>query len=280
MKWNPPSDRLEKDAQGIWVSRPMTEVSYPQDGNDACFQVEDHSYWFGHRNQCLVTVVKNHPPAGLIYDLGGGNGFVTAAFESAGCGAVLLEPGAGARNGRKRGVERIIQSTVDEAGLESGSMPAAGAFDVIEHIEEEDSFLSKIHEQLEPGGRFYITVPAYPALWSQEDCSAGHYRRYTARTLRRVLEQNGFQVEFVSYLFSWLIVPVFLFRTLPSRFRRSRTEGGTAASSVEVDHTLPPILRWIVGLVHRVEKSRLTNQQVIPFGTSLVCVAKKRDRAG
>lgn len=254
----------------------MSGVSYPQDGNDACFQVEDRSYWFGHRNECLLIVVANHPPAGLVYDLGGGNGFVTAAFESAGWGSVLLEPGEGARNGRKRGVERIIQSTVDEAGLGAGSMPAAGAFDVIEHIEEGDSFLSKIHEQLEPGGRFYITVPAYPALWSLEDWSAGHYRRYTARTLRAALERNGFEIEFVSYLFSWLILPVFLFRTLPSLFRRRPRDRGECGGSVEADHSLPPILGGLIASIHRFEKNRLKKRKAIPFGTSLLCIAKKR----
>ena len=72
-----PPDGLEC-RDGVWFTKTSSEnaLSYPSDGNDQCFRVEDSSYWFGHRNTCIVELVRQFPPNGLIFDIGGGNGFV------------------------------------------------------------------------------------------------------------------------------------------------------------------------------------------------------------
>jgi len=53
---------------------------------------------------------------------------------------------------------------------------------------------------LEPGGRLVCWVPALPPLFGTLDQAVGHYRRYTDATIRAVLEQNGFEVEKVSWM--------------------------------------------------------------------------------
>ena len=40
------------------------KISYPDEGNEACFAVEDESFWFRHRNACLVEMVRNFTPEG------------------------------------------------------------------------------------------------------------------------------------------------------------------------------------------------------------------------
>src|SRR5580692_11450254 len=68
---------LELGESGIWFSKGNSEVSYPSAGNESCFEIEGHSFWFQHRNRCINTLVRGFPPAGAIFDLGGGNGFVS-----------------------------------------------------------------------------------------------------------------------------------------------------------------------------------------------------------
>jgi hypothetical protein len=51
--------------------------------------VEDSSYWFGHRNARIVELVRQFPPNGLIFDIGGGNGFVAKGLEEAGFATVV-----------------------------------------------------------------------------------------------------------------------------------------------------------------------------------------------
>jgi len=69
---------LELGDDGIWYSTDTENISYPSEGNDACFAVEENSFWFKHRNKCITSVVKCFPPEnnGTIFDIGGGNGFV------------------------------------------------------------------------------------------------------------------------------------------------------------------------------------------------------------
>ena len=69
-----------------------------------------------------------------------------------------------------------------------------GAFDVIEHIEEDVAVIDEVGRALRPGGGFVMTVPQHPALWSPQDEHAHHVRRYTAAGLRRKVEAAGFEV--------------------------------------------------------------------------------------
>lgn len=271
--WCPPSDRLRLH-QGIWVSTTQTPISYPEAGNDACFQVEDGSYWFRHRLECIAAVMRPFAPAGTFYDIGGGNGFVTRALQQRGVEAVLLEPGAGALNARTRGCQRVIQSTLADAGFAPSSLPAAGAFDVLEHLADDLGFLRSLRASLQPGGRFYCTVPALSALWSAEDDYAGHFRRYSRRSLCAVLHQAGFQVEFVSYFFAWLVLPVFTLRALPTRLGvKNRARVGTL-ESMRAEHHLPSALGPVVGRCEEWELARLHARRPLGWGTSLLCVAR------
>src|ERR1051326_6914805 len=211
------SSRLRRGEDGCWVAASSGPLSYPAGGNDACFAVEDESFWFRHRNACLLAVLRRWPPRGTLFDVGGGNGAVAAAVQEAGLDVGLVGRGrGGARNARQRGVESVVCARLEDAGFPPATIPAVGLFDVLEHIEDDRSFLRSIGALLVPGGRLYLSVPAYRVLWSSEDVHAGHYRRYRLSGLRRLLVLAGFRVEYSSSLFWPLPAPIFLLPTLPS----------------------------------------------------------------
>jgi SAM-dependent methyltransferase len=84
-------------------------------------------------------------------------------------------------------------------------MDVIGAFDVIEHIEDDEAVLRGIHRALRPGGGLMITVPQHGWLWSSFDEVAHHVRRYSASQLRAKIEIAGFRVLFSgSYTFALL----------------------------------------------------------------------------
>lgn len=281
MNWIPPSDSL-RFLNGLWQPQSVSAVSYPEQGNEVCFQVEDSSYWFEHRNACILSIIQQFPPSGTLYDIGGGNGFVALGLQKAGLDVALLEPGSGARNALKRGVKKVICATLGDAALKPESLMAAGAFDVVEHIEDDEAFLTSIRRLLIRGGRFYCTVPAIKACWSHEDIHAGHYRRYSKQSLTRVIQSAGFEIEFVSSFFSWLTLPVVFLRAFPFWLRGSGADSNFAQhsrdslESVKTDHRLPAVLSGIARMVHDWETSQLRRSRSIPFGTSLLCVASNR----
>jgi len=212
---------LQRGENGIWrLGRrgKVDGISYPDEGNRDCLGIEESSFWFSHRNGCIAAVVGNFPPQGAIFDIGGGNGLVARGLAEAGFQVVLVEPGEdGARNARQRGIDHVVCATLEEANFRDGSLPAAGLFDVLEHLEDDTAFLRQLRAKLAPGGRLYVSVPAYHLLWSVEDDYAGHFRRYRLAELGRVLEAAEFRVDFATYIFSFLPLPIFVMRSLPSR---------------------------------------------------------------
>jgi 2-polyprenyl-3-methyl-5-hydroxy-6-metoxy-1,4-benzoquinol methylase len=271
--WRPDSDLLEL-CDGMWRPRRISQVSYPDNANEVCFQVEDDSFWFRHRNDCILAAVRRFPPGGRVFDIGGGNGFVASAMQGLGLDVVLVEPGSGARNALSRGVRDVVSATLEDACFLPHSLPAAGAFDVVEHLPDDVAFLRDLHAKLVPGGMLYCTVPASAALWSGADVHAGHFRRYSRKTLVETLQSAGFEVEFASYFFSWLALPVFFLRALP---HRAGLRGGSGIGTVDatrLDHRVPRGLSGLARGIHAWELGRLRDLRPLAFGTSLLCVAR------
>jgi SAM-dependent methyltransferase len=258
---------------GIWAS-PVTSqsVSFPEHGHAECYELEDQSFWFRHRNRCIVQLVRKHPPHGPIFDVGGGNGFVALGLQQAGWDAILVEPGLeGTRFARRRGLSPVICSTVEDAGFASGSLPAIGVFDVVEHVEEHEAFIRRLATLLGPGGNLYLTVPAYSWLWSAEDEIAGHYRRYRLGSISRLLENCGFRIDFASYIFSILPPAIFFSRSLPSRLGRQRDAN---PSKIQAEHNPGAGQAAVTWLLDR-ELDLLRRGLSLPFGSSCMVAARR-----
>ena len=52
------TNRLKKRQDGIWYASKTDKVSYPAEGNEQCFGIEDKSFWFQHRNACVIEIIK------------------------------------------------------------------------------------------------------------------------------------------------------------------------------------------------------------------------------
>lgn len=261
---------------GIWRSKHTENISYPSDGNEKFFSIEDNSFWFKHRNNCIVTIVNVFPPKNneTIFDIGGGNGFVSLGLANAGFDVAVLEPGvAGASQAKNRGIKNVICATTNTAKFKQHSLPAAGLFDVIEHIEDDVAFLQSIRGLIKEEGYLYATVPSYSFLWSDEDIYAGHFRRYTLEGISDVLRSAGFQVEFSSYIFRFLPLPVFLLRVLP--YKLGLSEGVRNTEKISRDHA---VKRGITGKIleslSQPEIENLREKNPMKFGGSCLIVAK------
>ncbi len=269
------SNNLKYD-NGIYISKQESNISYPKEGNVLCMQIEEDSFWFKHRNDCIIHLVKKYSPNRIFFDIGGGNGFVSQGLERAGIKTVLVEPGReGTENAKKRGLKFIIRSTLEDANFKKSSIPTLGLFDVLEHIKEEKDFLKKIHAYIEDNGLLYLTVPSYNLLWSKEDTMGGHYRRYTRKELHSKLREAGFETIYSTYIFSILPIPIYLFRTVPSKL-------GFSPNAIEYENHKKvhkaPKSNLISGLMNKVwayELNNINKNKSINFGGSCLLVARK-----
>lgn len=122
------STELKLHSNGVWCSRITEDVSCPTSGNEAYIAVEDHSFWFRHRNNCIISIVTAYPPKNneTIFDVGGGNGFVSLGLVKAGFDVVLVEPGrTGISQAKQRGLKHIICATLNTAKFKQHSLYAA-----------------------------------------------------------------------------------------------------------------------------------------------------------
>lgn len=254
----------------IYVGKASPALSYPLDGNRLCYQLEEHSFWFHHRNLCLLELVKAFPFTGTFLDVGGGNGFTSHALQKAGHDVILIEPGSeGARNARMRGVETVVCSTVEELELPDQQAGAVGMFDVLEHLREDEAMLRYLATKLRPGGRLFLTVPAGRMLWSHEDVTAGHFRRYSLHDLCLRVERAGLHVQYVSYFFSFIVLPILILRSLPSALslRSKHPPMPTYRREHKGRGFFKPFMNY--------ELTRIRQKKKIPIGSSLILTAER-----
>lgn len=257
--------------EGIWYAKKSTPISYPENANDVFYDIEEHSFWFKHRNNCIAELIKKFPFDGAFFDIGGGNGYVAKGIQSIGVETILVEPGEkGCSNARRRNINNVVCSTIEDAGFEKNSMPAIGVFDVVEHFKDDVGLLRTLHSYLQQDGLIFITVPAFNFLWSNEDDYAGHFNRYTIPSLTKKLETVGFKVVYDTYIFSILPLPVFLLRSIPSKLglrKESDYESAQPGEHKSENPILTKIWNW--------ELKKIQKGGKIPIGGSCLVVARK-----
>lgn len=248
----------------------IVEISYPEVGNENTLKFEEDSFWFTHRNNCILYAINKFHVKRTLVDIGGGNGFVSSFLEKNGFETILIEPGSfGAHVASKRGVSTVINGVFQDCGFRENVIPAVGLFDVLEHIEDDVQFLRQILSKIEHSGHLVITVPAHSFLWSNDDVDAGHFRRYSERGLRTVLQKSGFEVVSVSSFFFFLVAPIFLLRAVSSKFGK-RTE----AETHQKHHSPRKLVRFIVNVFCSLDI--LMMKAGFKWGASLIAVAQKK----
>jgi len=269
------ADGISSIPSGGWTTDGTAGVSYPEVGSATCFAIEDSSFWFDHRNRVILAAVQKFPPANeIILDVGGGNGFVTKALEDAGFAAVLLEPAEeGVANANARGLRYVVRGDLDAARFHEQTVGGIGLFDVIEHIDDDVAFLRNAARLLVPGGRVYATVPAFHSLWSAADVASGHFRRYRAAALEAVLKSAGLHVEYSTYFFWILPLPLYLVRVLLPKLGLRRDD--VVADAPRTHAVGGALTRAVVGKLFAPELRRIRRAKSVPFGGSCLVIATR-----
>jgi hypothetical protein len=272
MNFNQYIKNIESE-KGVWRTIQKTRaVSYPKDGNSNFINIEDNSFWYKHRNNCIEQVIKNYSTQVIVFDVGGGNGYVSLAIKKSGSIPVIVEPDInGINNAKRRGFKNLVNAPFQDLDIIPSSIPSIGLFDVLEHIEKDSDFLNELNVSLIKKGKIYITVPAYNFLWSNEDVHDGHYRRYTRGSIVSLLEENNFTILYSSYIFRILPFPIFFLRTIPYWFNKTKK----SIENESKEHSAG-ILDKFFNLIFTKELKIIKKKENIGFGGSLLIVAQKK----
>jgi SAM-dependent methyltransferase len=219
--------------------------------------LEDTHWWYRERRHLLSQAIHGLRP-GTAMDIGAAGGGNTRVLRDAGWSVVALEYGVeGAQVAAERGLP-VLRGDATALPVADGSLDLVVAFDVLEHILDDDSAVSEVKRALRPGGTFLIAVPADPRLWSEHDVAVDHVRRYTRPTLTGVLERGGFDVDSMD---SWNV----LLRPVVAMRRRS-----SSGSDLEELH---PVVN--LGLRAIVTAERYLPVRSLP-GVTLLAQARPR----
>lgn len=150
-------------------------------------------------------------------------------------------------------------------GLEGGPYDVITSLDVLEHLRSESVFLQASRSNLRGGGVLLLTLPAHQFLFSEWDRRLQHFRRYSMRRLRQLLETNGFHVLESSYFFSF-VFPLALMRRWTGAF-----DGRTACEFPPLPDVLNRALLVLGGL-----EARALRAVTMPVGTSIFALAQVR----
>ena len=127
---------------------------------------------------------------GRVLDVGAGIGTHTIQLRGLADEVVALEPDpqfAQMLRDRVDGVQIVEGDATDVPG----PFDAIVCFNVLEHIEDDESTLRRLRELLASHGALLLLVPAHPTLFGPIDTAFGHYRRYGKGELRRKLRGAG-----------------------------------------------------------------------------------------
>ncbi len=180
----------------------------------AMLEAEDLHPWYRARLSLISKWTSALPSDEVTLctfaDVGCGSGAVGAAFKAhTGANVIAVDVSADAREAaRFRGLQTLPGSATT-LPFKNEELGGVLAFEVIEHVENDQEALREFHRVIKKNGDLFITVPAHQFLWSNHDILNHHFRRYSKGSLIELVSSAGFEVLSCRYWNS-LLFPIFL----------------------------------------------------------------------
>ena len=233
--------------------------------------LETGHFWFESRNRLLASTLRNHFPAFQTFlEIGCGTGFVLSGLQKQFrhvrfSGSEIFSSGLAFAHDRLPSVQ-LFQMDARHIPFRD-EYDVIGAFDVLEHIEEDEDVLRQMYQAVRPGGGILITVPQHPALWSAADDYAFHKRRYTRTEMVSKVQAAGFELVQVTSFVS-LLLPVML-------LSRLRHRHNTETYNPLAEFTINPGINRFLTAVMSLER-QIMRYVSLPAGGSLLVAAIRR----
>jgi len=256
--------------QVFQFARDARDVGYKPEYFPRLAAIEQDHFWFRVRNELIQWALgKYFPDAKSFFEVGCGTGFVLEGIReklpgTRLVGSEIFLDGLAFAKARLPGVE-FYQMDARSIPFE-GEFDVVGAFDVLEHLVEDNKALAQMFNAARLGGGLLLTVPQQRYLWSASDEHAMHRRRYSYAELRQKVETAGFQIVRITS-FNSLLFPLMVW----SRMQQKRDQEFQPWRELEITPTLNRIFRSILKL----ERSLIEKGLSFPVGGSLLLIGRR-----
>jgi len=224
----------------------------------------ENSWWYRGRTNAIKRAIKKFAVhKGAVLDVGAGYGAMFPFLKAYGPVTALEIFPPCIEACRVRGYTNVVRAESELFSVPE-NFSLVGAFDSLEHIEDDVAFLSKLRNTMTPDGIFIATVPAHQFLWSTFDEINKHFRRHSKKSLRTLFEKSGYDVRYISYWNCLLLVPAVIMRLM------GRAGGEALTPPQWINSTLSAILYF---------ESLSLAIAPLPMGLSLMIVATPKKAA-
>jgi ubiquinone/menaquinone biosynthesis C-methylase UbiE len=235
------------------------------------FKLESEYWWHKAKRRLILHLCQHYKvfqKSNNILDVGCGTGMMMTELSSK--GSVFGVDGSlqALSFCKKREQAKVLCCDLTyPLPFKSEYFDMVTILDVLEHLDNDSLILSEIRRILKSSGYFFLTVPAYPMLWTYWDVILGHKRRYRRKQLKKLLEDHGFVVKNSSYFYSFLLPVAIIFRLVKSLF------GDSLAKSSDFIK-LPKAINNLLLFLSKIEMNLIEHIR-IPAGLSVICVCQK-----
>jgi len=236
-------------------------------------EVEDKHGWYIGRRRIIESFVKRScdeirsegTAEVCILDIGCGTGGNLESISKFGKAEGVDISSEAVDFCRARGFNNVREGAAETLPYASESFDLVTGLDVVEHLDDDVAGLREMRRVLRPGGRMLLFVPAFMFLWGVQDDVSHHRRRYAMSELMKKLQQADMKVERASYANIAFFGPILLGRLF------MRLTGIRPASENNINIGA---FNGLFGGIFGAESWWL-NKFSLPFGVSILCVAKR-----
>lgn len=258
---------------GIYIFDPsisQDNQDYHAESLNILHKAENKYFWFLARKERILCMFNRYVPHDKkIIELGAGTGNISHYLMNDGYDVAVGEMHIkGLRYAQAYGIQKCYQFDLFDPPFEN-HFDAVGLFDVLEHLDQDLLALQQCRSLLKAnGGKLILTVPAFNFLWSRDD-AYGHKRRYTVKSLNRIVTNAGFNVLDCRYYFSAIMPLLFLRRII-------HPDDGSPLAQEEYNSEIKinPLLNRLLKAVCRVENKIYSFIPNFPGG-SIILIAEK-----
>jgi 2-polyprenyl-3-methyl-5-hydroxy-6-metoxy-1,4-benzoquinol methylase len=252
-------------------------ADYPNGGIDFMQKGMEQSFWIRSRNRLFKKILYKYITKKKtleLLEIGCGTGeFLKNIAEDnmfSITGSEIYLKGLVYAKKNQPDINFIQYSILDD--VIDAKFDVVIAFDVLEHLEDDDLAIKNINKLLNNCGLLILTVPQHKFLWSKLDLIVKHKRRYTKTELVSKLISRGLVIQYTtSFVFS--LFPLLLCSRIFDKGNASEVMN----EEMELRKRLifNPAINWILDMIMRVDEFLILKGFSLPFGSTLVVVAKK-----
>jgi SAM-dependent methyltransferase len=240
---------------------------------ESTYRAEEHHFWFRGFRRFVVPLLAE-AVAGVsnprILDAGCGTGRNLLMLDAFGRPFGIDLNALGLSFAARKGRRTVARATVTDLPFPDRSFDLVTSFDVLYALddEQESRAFDEMSRVLKPSGAVLINVAGMSVVRGGHSAALGaERRRYTLDSMRRSLARCGLRPVRLTYTNALLFPVLAAVRTL-------QRVTGWPVPGIELEIPPAPVNTLLAGAL--AFEANLVRRVDLPFGSSVLCLAKRR----